>query len=111
MTVPGVRIPQLPLTKVSKTLFNARRSVHLTVRIQDSQSWHKGSIPLPTTSLQQRRTSKTKDITFVLLVLRFIVFQVIQDFVWVGLIEKQGKTIITRDMFLSVFLERLLWTT
>ena len=27
----------------------ATRSVHLTVRIQDSQSWHKGSIPLPTT--------------------------------------------------------------
>ena len=34
----------------SATVDNQRWSVHLTVRIQDSQSWHKGSIPLPTTS-------------------------------------------------------------
>ena len=32
-----------------------RRSVHLTVRIQDSQSWHKGSIPLPTTTIHYRK--------------------------------------------------------
>ena len=28
---------------------NAARSIHLMVRIQDSQSWHRGSIPLSTT--------------------------------------------------------------
>ena len=33
------------------------RSVHLTVRIQDSQSWHKGSIPLPTTKREQQKES------------------------------------------------------
>ena len=27
----------------------AARSIHLMVRIQDSQSWHRGSIPLSTT--------------------------------------------------------------
>ena len=28
----------------------ASRSIHLMVRIQDSQSWHRGSIPLSTTT-------------------------------------------------------------
>ena len=44
--VPGVRIPLLP-PRVS-TMY--RWSIHLMVRIQDSQSWHRGSIPLSTTT-------------------------------------------------------------
>ena len=31
----------------------AARSIHLMVRIQDSQSWHRGSIPLSTTTIWQ----------------------------------------------------------
>ena len=44
--VPGVRIPLLPLYLIISNVF---WSIHLTVRIQDSQSWHRGSIPLSTT--------------------------------------------------------------
>ena len=43
--VPGVRIPLLPPR--FSTMY--RWSIHLMVRIQDSQSWHRGSIPLSTT--------------------------------------------------------------
>ena len=44
-----------PPPSAGVTLEDASWSVHLTVRIQDSQSWHKGSIPLPTTSKLRQR--------------------------------------------------------
>ena len=47
VTVPGVRIPQLPPPFGRHDITVWR--FHLTVRIQDSQSWHTGSIPVGAT--------------------------------------------------------------
>ena len=43
----------------------AARSIHLMVRIQDSQSWHRGSIPLSTTNKASEKSEAFLFVSFV----------------------------------------------